>query len=1415
MGALDENKTIPPSAEAWDNWLTLEEGRTRAVYLGKPASLIADYRREQAVSRDYEGREILELLQNANDQAADAGQPGRVRIELSDDGLVVANSGAPFSTGGVESLQNSHLSPKRHSQRQFIGNKGLGFRSILNWSSAPMVLSGALRLAYSPTVSAKILGELLQESTELSERVSNEKGGSDDLVIPLLPFPGHSRSGDLSSIVVRDESRRILNRCEALIGGDFTTAIGMPFGRSNAKAAAQSQLASLRPEILLFAEHLGELTFGPPSGETQTWTRHESDGITRVLSGDKVIGSWRVFRKKDELPASVRDADQRQSLDYELVIAVPTKGTDSPSVLFSYFPTDIGMPLPVVCHATIELEQNRKHAQLRPSNQFVFDRLAEFLAEVAEKVAADQTDDPWAGCSILMHGASYPRDLESVGFPAKLLEAAGARRIVPTLQHGPAVPTNALLLAGASADWLPPSIFPETAPVRGLADSRFFESLAVPELDAEIFSKRLLEHPNLPLDTRVALIVGILRSKLPSEFHVPGLMVDSDEKVVQDGTRLFLAPASGEIPALPTWMELRFLNEPVRSELAIRLEARDNRDLQGKLQHFGVAEYSFGSIVSALVATANRRIRSEPDLALSRSRELLHALFDLYLAEGSGSRHRDFPDRSALSLPNQRGSLESADNLYLGRGYGAQGEVIQDLYEAWAPEKLLGTPSDLGLVADAEQLRAFLTWLGVAPWPRETRTRAPDEFLEHVLHKISYPAAFEDKVVPNPAKAYSARVTNARAIDELERILATANPTAIVAWLSLDIRALDWQRPALGHGNLEAFPDGVYRARSYSGVIPNLIKFEIERQAWLPTSTGKKLGPRDCVLGERVVEVLFPHPAMPESSELSRLGVTRDDVFEGWRRAGVIASLRHLSRDDIYAKLLELPERQVSGREARSLYQWLLGEFDATVSDSGPYRTEFLARGKMWGKHGDSEGYFPIRELRHADSEGLPDELLRRLRVVDLPKRVGADKVTAIFGVTPVQRAGVVPRAVSRQLAVGSTEADANLQSAKPYLLKLRAAQAGQIQYLKTLNHIRLEVCSTFVAEITYEGEAFQYEVPVWGWLLENDVIYVRADPAEPIAFSDDLLADAVGDALASLFRLVDGGDFARMLRCDPKNRRSLLRRMRGESADEDMESIIAQFDGGLRRPPPATQFPLEPPVPVVDPLPALTAPPQELAATPTPADGTHTAPSPPQPLTIRPEPHEPQLPTTAQKLRIRTVTSSSHLYVSSHRVTDGDFCERKVLEFEYCDNPPRFPLLVSQITGSEAPRCDILSFSSAEDRGAFTTQFDYALVNRFIEVKGRGDPGATIELKGNELSNAEANGDRYFLYRLYEDSNGDFVLTILQNPLSDKAALQPVVIVSLEKSERASRFSLSGGVTRNSPISHSQDPPSEAAGTK
>jgi|TARA_R110002124_G_scaffold287327_1_gene472909 hypothetical protein len=96
------------------------------------------------VATDYRDRFLVELIQNAYDAQPIGVSDGRIEVTLdmgaSEHGtLYVANTGQPFAKDNVESLSYVALSAK--SVGQSIGNKGLGFRSVVQISDEPRIFS--------------------------------------------------------------------------------------------------------------------------------------------------------------------------------------------------------------------------------------------------------------------------------------------------------------------------------------------------------------------------------------------------------------------------------------------------------------------------------------------------------------------------------------------------------------------------------------------------------------------------------------------------------------------------------------------------------------------------------------------------------------------------------------------------------------------------------------------------------------------------------------------------------------------------------------------------------------------------------------------------------------------------------------------------------------------------------------------------------------------------------------------------------------------------------------------------------------------------------------------------------------------------------------------------------------------------
>ena len=98
------------------------------------------------IAEAYRGRCVLELLQNAHDAFDDTGtaEQGLITFVLKttpDPVLLIANSGCPFRRDDFKGLCQLGQSPK--DLNKSVGNKGLGFRSVLEVSSTPDIWSSS------------------------------------------------------------------------------------------------------------------------------------------------------------------------------------------------------------------------------------------------------------------------------------------------------------------------------------------------------------------------------------------------------------------------------------------------------------------------------------------------------------------------------------------------------------------------------------------------------------------------------------------------------------------------------------------------------------------------------------------------------------------------------------------------------------------------------------------------------------------------------------------------------------------------------------------------------------------------------------------------------------------------------------------------------------------------------------------------------------------------------------------------------------------------------------------------------------------------------------------------------------------------------------------------------------------------
>jgi hypothetical protein len=1393
-----DDTTIPTTSEEWFEFLTSEESETKNSYFAKPSNLIRDYRSELATSNDYEGREILELLQNAADQAKEAGIDGRVVIELLPEGVVIANNGNAFSIGGVRSLQNAHLSPKRMRERQYIGCKGLGFRAILNWTNSPIILSGSLALAYTEKVSKQKLEDLRKQSKKLSQLVDEEQAVSSSTILPTLPFPGFSKTNDLDAFFC-ERSLPLKHRCQYWREQNYTTVVGIPFEHAESFNKAQQQIEALRPEMLLFVNHLDQIKFVLPEEKERVWSKEGDDTAAMVLENDEPLGIWQLFRTDGLVDSELLDSNQNDDYHYELIAAVPEVANSAElksSPLFTYFPTEILLPLPIVCHATLELDQSRNHISTCKSNEFIFTRLASFLAEVAETCAIENPVGDNAGFRVVMPIEPYPQALNKFNLESLIIEACQQRAVIPSLGGKALKPNEAFTLKGASDSWLPIKGFESITPTN-IADYKWFKAVGVAELSDEQLKACICGLKDLSIEERVKLILGLKANKVSEKAYSPSLFLSTDGQSIPDSEAVYISPKGGVPTGLPNWIKLWFLDVDMQESLSDKLDAADVRILQNKLKEFGLKEYSFARLIGDLRTQATKYKKDHPEQAEVIEQELLKVVYGFYLSEGEGKQRPNFPEKTSIELPSQSGTLVKSDLLYLGSGYGLHGNITQQLY-AEHLDKLVAFPSsfETEMVQDSNEWHGFLEWIGVVKWPREIKVKKSNKpYLDSIIDQLQFPVSFGDDYIFQSAQELMKgkyEISDYISLDGLDYILTPQKYIAIMAWISQDERVQSWCNKDKRYTTLTALKSGHYSYRHYSGRLPSYIQWKIESTTWIQGLKNTVLRPKDCVITDSLKESIFPKPAAPSDAMLSPYGIGRKEVLDSWRKSGVITSIAELTLDDIYRKLVELPVLQPNPIAAKTLYRWMLNAIDSASGGEGSTKDRFIQNGKMWGKKLGEYGYFSINELFHADSDGLPYELLDHLAVVELPNRVGGEKVKSAFGIQPVERSAIKQIIDGYSEAPAESDIDLYFQQAKPFFKYLRASQSGQSLYISSLNKLKLKVCSQLHVQMQFNEVSCSYKLPEWGWLIDNEILYIRSS-INLVTHNSDMLADAIGEALASLFRIANGGDFARLFRCSMNERLALLSRILGEDVRrEQLDGIAEQTSDELDSYNVLLDIPtIEEPVVIhtvnqPNEKPNLAS---ELQKNPltvsNEASGT---------LSIKSVKTSPKPPPTKQKLRVKSRRSFTTGWSRSYQPVSGDFVESKIMEIEESFTPPRYPLLVGQYMGDEGLGCDILSFGSEEARERFRSNKhrDLREVERFIEAKGKGSGGASIELRGNEKKAAKEHSTKYYLYRLFKSPTGEFILSILQNPINDADAIEHSLYVHMDRSKQREEFEIS-----------------------
>lgn len=307
----------------------------------------------------YRDRVVVELAQNAADAAQRAGVRGRLRLSLRGRTFTAANTGAPLTAEGVESLSTLRASAKRGTDHGTVGRFGVGFTAVVSVSDEVLVATRDGAVRWSRERSAALVQDELVRTGRARPELADElrrRGGR----VPLLrlPFADDARAPE-----------------------GYDSAVTLVLRDADAGARLVLQLTETGQALLLALPWLSEVEIDIDGQTRALSAEHGPDGRVTIHVTDSSgahTTHWRTLTESGRFaPEALADrpTEERDRLDWSLTwaVAVGADGlraglpADVPRVVHAPTPSDEELSVPALLIGTFPLTPDRRRIAPGPA----------------------------------------------------------------------------------------------------------------------------------------------------------------------------------------------------------------------------------------------------------------------------------------------------------------------------------------------------------------------------------------------------------------------------------------------------------------------------------------------------------------------------------------------------------------------------------------------------------------------------------------------------------------------------------------------------------------------------------------------------------------------------------------------------------------------------------------------------------------------------------------------------------------------------------------------------------------------------------------------------------------------------------------------------------------------------------------
>ena len=597
---------------------------------------LADFNTEVENLKQYREREILELLQNADDAGS-----SRVDIILDTQHktLDVRNSGPdtiPFKEEGIRSIMCANLSPKKGLN--YIGAKGLGFRSILNWSDHIIIRSENVELEFSSGRVADFWNsQMAPHLKELSKYETAAVREHKQVPLSILALPTVRELDDV----------------------DFTSIV-MHYAPALENQIIRD-LKSFQPTSLLFLHNLKSISISV-DGERIAYYSN------RILADDNGFITSELARKRwiSKVEGGKISIDGIEK-DYEIGCAYCINDEEyNVYPIYSFFPTRDIFGLPAILHATLELDASRNHLIPRNEvNKVMIDKLADIISKMAEYLKEQGTT--WDAYR-LMRPNHYRKEVSS--YEDYLLKKLDTQKgdYIPLLGGGYGNKDNCWYLDDKLFDIISitesgPSIFSNMR----LKVEKKILCLVNQEFNREIKWRIEKFAAESDKDILASLIVALQKFASQRDLKLDCSIFKDDKDTTISGTAFI--NEGQKVEDIPSFMKFDYLDDDLAVKIKQLLDLPGEKPWQREMaDRLSVV----GKISSSDISSLTKRLVPNSEDAhkpVAEYKEKMKSLFKIFLKRGSdftiGEGNEAWLPNETLSTKWQKASqLIAADSRF-------------------------------------------------------------------------------------------------------------------------------------------------------------------------------------------------------------------------------------------------------------------------------------------------------------------------------------------------------------------------------------------------------------------------------------------------------------------------------------------------------------------------------------------------------------------------------------------------------------------------------------------------------------------------------------------------------------------------------------------------------------------------------